>query len=403
MFSDIVPPKKHKNKLAKIKAEDHEVKILRDEPAFTGREIYHTMDGRDRKSKVPFILGIIVLVILPIIYYSVFNNKTKISFEAKSTIFEIKDVIPMAMSEKNQNASSTLSYNLIYNNESKDRNIFAPVEAPAATTTVTATAKTSSEGEYYNLNTATTSPFTSIKVKLINETSGPIQVIKDTRFDVKGTTYYLEGQVTVKPSPKSTSTPNQKYKVIGFKGTSVYETFYAVDYISAIQTTVDQSTDVSTGTNSNAPNEDILSLIPENFISLKKNYVFDRNLNQSGLVVVDKRDFEKVLFVHSKTLQDYVAILKPVADLLEYEISINDYQLELDASSGLPVSFKNLTIEIKPKVKKDKVAATFKGFSKETMKKIKNDIAKYVNMDIAYSPFWVSKVSDEDHISVEVK
>ncbi|MBC7981900.1 hypothetical protein H7X65_02375 [Candidatus Parcubacteria bacterium] len=401
MYSDIVPPKKHKNKLAKIKAEDHEVTILRDEPAFTGREIYHTVDGRDRKSKVPFILGILVLVILPIVYYSVFNNKTKITFEAKSTIFEIKDVIPMVLSEKNQNASSTLSYNLIYNNESKDRNIFAPVESES---TSTALAKsTVNEGEYYNLNTATTSPFTSIKVKLVNETNASIQVIKDTRFDVKGTTYYLSGAANIKPTGKSTTTDQIKYKVIGFKGTSVYDTFYAVDYISAIQTSMDQNTEVSTGTNSNVPNEDILSLIPENFISLKKNYIYDRNLNQSGLVVVDKRDFEKVLFVHSKTLQDYVAVLKPVADLLEYEITINDYQLEFDASTGLPVSFKNLTIEIKPKIKRDKVAATFKGFSKETMKKIRNDIAKYVNMDITYSPFWVSKVSDEDHISVEVK
>ena len=45
------------------------------------------------------------------------NNKTSISFESKTTIFEIKDNIPMILSEKNQKASTTLSYNLIYNNE----------------------------------------------------------------------------------------------------------------------------------------------------------------------------------------------------------------------------------------------------------------------------------------------
>ena len=28
---------------------------------------------------------------------------------------------------------------------------------------------------------------------------------------------------------------------------------------------------------------------------------------------------------------------------------------------------------------------------------------KNITMNISYSPFWVTKVSDEDHISVEVK
>ena len=91
----------------------------------TMREVYHTMDGRDKKSKWPMILIVATLVILATVYYSVFNNKTKISFETKSTIFEIKDSIPMALSEQNQNSSTSLSYNLIYNNEVKDRNIFA--------------------------------------------------------------------------------------------------------------------------------------------------------------------------------------------------------------------------------------------------------------------------------------
>jgi hypothetical protein len=92
-----------------------------------------------------------------------------------------------------------------------------------------------------------------------------------------------------------------------------------------------------------------------------------------------------------------------IFDLVEYDISINDYELELDSTTGLPTSFKNLNLEIIPRVKKDKVAMTFKGFSKETMRKIKNEIAKNITMDISYSPFWVTKVSDEDHISVEVK
>lgn len=400
MYSDIVPPKKHKNKLAKIKAENHEVVILHNEPMLTGREVYHTIDGRDRKSKIPFILIVITLVILPIIYYSVFNNKTRILFEPKSTIFEIKDVIPMSLSEKNQNLASTLSYNLIYNNETKKRNIFAPIIEESTSTLETV----SKDVEYYNLNTATTSPFTSIKAKLVNESGGAVQIIKDTRFDVNGKTYYLGSLVSVKPTPKATSTPTEsKYKVIGFKGTSIYDTFYATDYINSIQATVDQNTDAATGTESNNPSEDILSLIPENFISLKKNYIYDKNIKQTALVVIDKKDFEKVLFMHSKILQDYVSSLKPVSDLIEYQISVDDYQLDFDAITGLPVSFKSLTVEIKPKVKKDKVATTFKGFSKETMKKIKNDIAKNIIMNISYSPFWVTKVSDIDHISVEVK
>lgn len=400
MYSDIVPPKKNKSKLGKIKPEEHEVKILRDEPVFTGREIYHTVDGKDRRSKLPFLIIVLTLLSLVVVYYSLFNNKTSISFESKSTIFEIKDTIPMILSEKNQNASSTLSYNLIYNNEVKDRNIFAPTVEEATTTQM---AKVASAGECYNLNTATTSPFTSIKVKLINESKVNIQVIKDTRFDVGGTTYYLGAAVNIKPTPKNDiGTPSTKYKVIGFKGTSNYETFYATGYAGEAADVPENKT-TTDATGANVPNNDILSLIPENFISLKKSYVFDNVINQSALVVINKKDFERVLIAQSGIVQGYVESLKPLSDLLEYEISINDYDMVLDTSTGLPTAFKSLTIEIKPKVRKDKVASTFKGFSKDTMRKIRNDISKNIKMEISFSPFWVSKVSDEDHISVEVK
>ena len=400
MYSDIVPPKKNKSsKLGKIKPEEHEVKILRDEPVFTGREIYHTVDGKDRRSKLPIVVIVLMLLSFVVAYYSLFNNKTTISFESKLTIFEIKDTIPMILSEKNQNASSTLSYNLIYNNEVKDRNIFAPTVEESTSTL----AKVASTGDFYTLNTSTTSPFASIKVKLINESKVNVQVIKDTRFDVNGTTYYLGAAVNIKPTPKNaSSTALSKYKVIGFRGTSNYETFYATDYMSEVVNVPENKT-TADATGANIPNSDILSLIPENFISLKKSYVFDNRLNQSALVVINKRDFERVLIAQSGIVQGYVESLRPLADLLEYEISINDYDMVLDASTGLPTAFKSLTIEIKPKVRKDKVASTFKGFSKDTMRKIRNDISKNIEMEISFSPFWVSKVSDVDHISVEVK
>jgi hypothetical protein len=402
MYSDIIPPKKNKNKLDKIKAAPEVVRVLKDEPIITTREVYHTMDGKDKKSNLPTILIVIALLILSIVYYSVFNNNTRISFESKSTIFEIKDNIPMILSEKNQTASTTLSYNLIYNNEVKDRNIFAPIYEES-TTTVANTA-VQKDVEYFNLNTSTTSPFTSKKVSLINKSNANVPLRKDTRFDVNGVTYYLGSAVNIKPMPKNSSSTDQvKYRVIGFKGTSDYENFYAVDYIDTNQVALDNSTtsaDVKTIT---GPNEDILSLIPENFISLKKSYVYDNSINQSALVVIDKKDFEKVLLANSKILQDYIEYLKPIGDLLEYEISINDYELQLDTTTGLPVSFKNLIIEIKPIVVKDKVASVFKGFSKDRMKKIKNDISKHINMEISYSPFWMTNVSDEDHINVEVK
>jgi hypothetical protein len=37
------------------------------------------------------------------------------------------------------------------------------------------------------------------------------------------------------------------------------------------------------------------------------------------------------------------------------------------------------------------------------MKEIKVGVQKYLNMEVKYSPFWMSKVSDENYISVEVK
>lgn len=404
MYSDIIPPKK--NNISKIKSSrkinEGYTKVLKNEPFITSKEVYHTIDGKDRKSKLPFILIILTLFILSFVYYSLFNNKTTISFDSKNTIFEIKDNIPMILSEKNQKSSTTLSYNLIYNNEIKDRNIFAP--AYEESTSTTQQSSVSEVGDYFNLNTSTTSPFTSKKVILINESNINVPLRKDTRFDVNGVIYYLNNAVEIKPNSKNSSSTTQvKYRVIGFKGTTDYDQFYAIDYMSESQSNQDVSTTTVDVKNTTGPNEEILSLIPENFISLKKSYIYDKNIDQTALVVIDKKDFEKVLLANSKILKDYIDYLKPIVDLLEYQININDYDLELDPNSGLPISFKNLTIEIKPILKKDKVASTFKGFSKDTMKTIKNEISKYVNMEVSYSPFWMSKVSDEDNISVEVK
>jgi hypothetical protein len=399
MYSDIIPPHK-KNKLSKIKVpkdhvEDQGIKKLKAEPFVAQGEVYHTAYGQDRKSKLPAILVILTLVTLAIVYYSIFNNKTRITFESKSTIFDIKDRIPMALSEKNQNSSTTLSYNLIYNNENKDRNIFAPtVEESTSTLKVDMVPST----EYYTLNNSTTTPTASIKVKLVNEFTTNVQVIKDTRFDVNGVTYYIDRAVDLKKTA-SLATSTNKYKVIGFKGTPRYEKFYAVDYVD---TSIPADTEVIKN-DKNSPNNDILSLIPDNFIPLKKNYVYDKSIDQTALVVIDKKDFEKVLLADTKLIQEYVKSFITISDLVEYEISINDYDIELDSITGLPIAFKNLNLEIIPRVKRDKVATTFKGFSKDTIKKIKNEIAKNITMNVSYSPFWITKVSDEDNISVEVK
>ncbi len=398
MYSDIIPPNK-KNKLSKIKAPvEHKVKEskkLKDEPFVPPGEVYHTAYGEDRKSKLPVILTLLTLVTLAIVYYSVFNNKTNISFESKSTIFEIKDRIPMALSEKNQKSSTTLSYNLIYNNDNENRNIFAPTVEEA---TSTIGAANSSSLEYYTLNNSTTSITLSKKVNLINLYSTNVQIIKDTRFDVGGVTYYIDRAVDLKKTVNP-STSTNKYKVIGFKGTAKYEKFYAVDYAD---NSIVVDAPVVEG-DKNVPNNDILSLIPDNFIPLKKNYVYDKTIDQTALVVIDKKDFEKVLLAESKLIQEYAKSFTTISDLVEYEISINDYEIELDSQTGLPVAFNNLNLEIITRIKKDKVASVFKGFSKETMKKIKNEISKNITMNISYSPFWVTKVSDEDHISVEVK
>ncbi len=401
MYSDIIPPNK-KNKLSKIKAPvEHKVKEskkLKDEPFVAPGEVYHTAYGEDRKSKLPVILTLLTLLTLAIVYYSVFNNKTNISFESKSTIFEIKDRIPMALSEKNQKSSTTLSYNLIYNNDNENRNIFAPIVEGATSTPKTNTTSNDQSFEYYTLNNSTTSITLSKKVKLINTYNTNVQIIKDTRFDVDGVTYYIDRAVDLKKSVNpSTSTTN--YKVIGFKGTAKYEKFYAIDYVD---TSVSDDAPVVEG-DKNIPNNDLLSLIPDNFIPLKKNYVYDKTIDQTALVVIDKKDFEKVLLAETKLIQEYAKSFTTISDLVEYEISINDYEIELDSQTGLPIAFNNLNLEIITRIKKDKVASVFKGFSKETMKKIKNEISKNITMNISYSPFWVTKVSDEDHISVEVK
>lgn len=411
MYSDIIPPNKNKkSNISKIKTPKHkgkekeEIRILKDEPFVTTREFYHSAYGEDRKSRTPIVLFIITIITLSIVYYSVFNNKTGLSFESKSTIFEIKDRIPMSLSENNQNSSTTLSYNLIYNNENKNRNIFAPISEESTSTLKSITPATSTvleNTEYYTLNNSTTSPTSSIKVKLINEYTSNVQVIKDTRFDVNGIIYYINRAVNLKKTINTATTTN-KYKVIGFKGTDKYEKFYAIDYVdNSVNNTVESVDDNKN--NSSLPNDEIFSLIPDNLIPLKKNYVYHKSINQTALVVIDKKDFEKILLNKTKLMQEYVKTFISMSDLIEYGISINDYELELDSETGLPIAFKNLNIEIIPRVKKDKIAATFKGFSKDTMKKIKNEISKNINMNISYSPFWITKVSDENNISVEVK
>jgi hypothetical protein len=389
MYSDIIPPKK--NSFIKAKKDDHEVRIIKEE-AF-----YHTVDGRDKKSRLPLILIFLTVVIMGIVYYSAYSNNTNILFESKSTIFEIKDIIPMTLSEKNQNSSTTLSYNLIYNNENKDRNVFAPVED--ATTTATTTSTSVSKVEFYYLNNGTsTSSTTPKKVSFVNETNSDVKIVKNTRINVEGVTYYLDKDINIKKGDKVSNSTTSKYKVIGFKGSEKYDKFYAIDYAD---NTADVAPVVTDG--KNFPSNDLLSLIPENFIPLKKNYIFDKRLNQTALVVVDKRDFERVLVNSSKLIQEYIKVFKPISDLVEYEINIDDYELQLDMETGLPVSFKNLNLEIIPRIKRDKVATIFKGFSKGTMKEIKVGVQKYLNIEVTYSPFWMNKVSDENHISVEVK
>lgn len=399
MYSDIVPPKKN-NSFIKEKSNDHEVRILKTE------KIHHTIDRYHEKSKWPWILFIATVVILSIVYYSVFNNKTKISFESKSTIFEIKDTIPMILSEKNQSASTTLSYNLIYNNDDKARNVFAPIDTSSTTSTTTSPATTKpvvAANDYYVINnSSSTNPTSSMKIQFVNTTNASVQLVKNTRVDVNGTTYYLEKNVSI-PKGAGSASSTAQYKIIGFKGTDKYEKFYAVDYVDTTGTVDVASAPVAPVDSSNVPNSDILSLIPENYIPLKKGYVYDKNINQTALVVVDKRDFERVLTNNSKLMQTYMSSFKSISDLVYYEININDYELVLDPTTGLPTSFKNLTIEIIPRINKDKVAAAFKGFSKDTMKKIKSEITKDIDMEVKYSPFWVNKVSDEDHINVEVK
>ncbi len=397
MYSDIIPPKK--NQISKTRI------VKEKDPVFSKREIYHTIDGKDRGSKIPVILFFITIIILAIIYYSLFNNKTYISFESKSTILEIRDKIDMSLSEDNANSSTTLSYNLIYKNDG-DRNIFADDTQTQIVATSTSIDKKVETVDKYN-TLISTSTNSIKKVIFINETNSNIKVIKTTRVEVGDIIYNLDEEVNLKPTAKDDlkeiSSTTLKYKVLGFKGTSKYDKFYAIDFVdNSIDNDNKDVIDSSTN-NATIPNQDILSLIPDEFIPLQKNYIFDKTLNQHALIVINKKDFEKVLNNNSKLIQEYIKNFKSISDFVKYKININDYDLELSNENGKPIAFKNLTIEITPEIEKDKVAKAFTGFSKDTMKKIKYDIQKFIILDISFSPFWMNKVSDIDHINVEVK
>ncbi len=400
MYSDIIPPKKSIRKIkpsARIEREEKkDIKKKHDAEVFTPyKKTYHTMDGRDVKSKWPLIFIIIAILLISGILYSKYNHTTTFTFVPKTTNFEIKERIVL------HNASDTakdlsLPYNLVYipsadiNNlsTSTPRNPFIPQKNASSTSSTVVTKE-------YTMTASTTNDVKNIV--FVNKTSLPISLRETTRISVGDVVYNLDKTVVIPPSGASAPADSPViYHIVGFKDTAEYEKVYA---IPAPSSNTSVSTDDSVST---IPPTDIISLLPKTSLPLLKSNIYDRMLDQNAVVVIEQKDLEYILQKINPSMQEYIKILEPMSDMLKYHITIVDYNLESSEETGRPIAFKSLSLEITPIINTEHAKTAFVHFNNEAMKRIKNQIATYIGLDIRHFPFWMTDVPDKDRVRVEI-
>lgn len=378
MYGDIIPPKK---KYHDPIIEDDHVELGYVE---SRKSVHFTPISRQRYSepqskKLPIFLALCALAVIGVgIYHKIFNGTT-ISLTPQTTRFEIKQKIPLILQNREKDS---LTYSLVYvPEEGETRNPFVATSSEVVDEAITITATSTGDTK---------------KILLINKSTEIVPLRIATRFDVNGTTYTLDKAINLSPSPDSdierVSTSTPQYKVIGFKGSSSYDTVYAIPLVRP---------SVASEASSSLPPQDIISLMPKNAIPLEKSTIYDKLLEQSAVVVFDKKVLQEFLQEYTVQLKEYADVLKPFGSSLTYEVAIIDYTLVTSPDTGKPVAFDSLIIDITPAVDTELIPRQFTGFKKETMEKIQKQVSEYITLDVSYTPFWSKSVAEEERVLVK--
>lgn len=399
MYSDIVPPKKNSIR-----------NITRDSSIYeesTEQQIIYT-ERIPREKKVPrFVLFLLIAVLLiGGIIYAKFSERTVITFAPKTTTLDIRERIPVVLADsKTQTDADTLAYSLIYISSKGERNPFLPLVTATSTPTTSAAPSTS-------LNTTeliATSTGAKMAVYIVNKTGEALSLRVTTRFDVNGVIYSTQSamSVPVTKDPILLNNSGTKYFLPGFKGTAQAEQIYAVAVDSPSMTeeqTADSDTTATTSevSKSTVP-EDILSLLPETSVALRKSTIYDQSLGQTAVVIFDKKDLIAILQKKSPTFLEYITAFTPLEDLVSYNIVVADYELESAGDTGRPTAFKKLVIEITPTIDTQKTKTVFTNFSMDAMDKIEEQIARFADLDVSNTPFWKQNVAEEGRVDVKIE
>ena len=394
MYSDIIPPKK---RYTHVRTEEYNsVKFSSPHPIY----------GRPSGTKKPIVLFLAALVFIFLLEYHNFAHATRIVITSRPTRFDIKQHIPLVLQGRE---NDSLTYSLVYvPEEGVTRNPF--VSSASSSPERAASTKIAPAVASITITASTTGDVK--KITLINTTGDTISLRNETRFDVQGITYTLNGALAVAPTDKKiidsvkTKATSSVYRVIGFKGYSTYDSVYAVPEIT--QTNTEHVSATSTGVSlsqatSTVPPRELLSLMPSETLALEKSTIYDKIIGQSALVVFDQSTLRNFLRDHSTQVGDFYTTLKPFGESITYTIAILDYTLDISSETGKPVSLSALSIEIIPKVDTTAIAMQFAGFSKETMDTIEKKVKTYIDLKTIYKPFWSTSVSKIEKIDVDIQ
>ncbi|MEN9604662.1 MAG: hypothetical protein RJB39_347 [Candidatus Parcubacteria bacterium] len=389
MYSDIIAPKKNSIR-----------RITRDASFEEVSEKVYLSERPQRERKFPkmFLFLIVAVLLIGGVIYAKFSERTVMTFTPKTTTLDIRERIPIYLQVDARVAGSvnteSLPYSLIYISSKTDRNPFAPMVSATTTAPTTNTSATLSP-----LEIVATTTGAKMNVYLVNVTGESLPLRATTRIDINGLTYSIASAITV-PVTKDVALFKDlpKYYLPGFKGTAQAQSIYAVP----IDATAPTDTAVTTSEpNKSSVPEDILSLLPDTSVALRKSTIYDLVVGQTAVVTFDKKDLLVMLEKKSPAFQEYVMAFKPLVDVVSYKVQVADYELDSAPDTGRPMAFKKLILEITPIMDEQKTKTIFINFSLDAMEVIQNQIAKFATLDISSTPFWSSSVAGEGKVEVK--
>ncbi len=397
MYSDIIPPRKN-NSIRNINPERF------DELDPIAPEYQPRLHPKHDRSFPKFFLFLILgTLVVGGVVYAKFIERTTLTFTTKVTTLDIREKISVAVQKDDVVApEGTLYYNLIYiSGKEKRENPFVP------TVTASTTKSSFTNIDLKPVEVVSTSTNSSTTVYLVNETKENISLRATTRIDIGGKIYTIPVNTTV-PSTSNTSifTKKEKYYLPGFKGTSSYNSLYAVktDGKLNIEETVPVPNEAGkVETLASSVPADVLSLLPKTNIALKKNTIYDKIADQPAVVVFNKKEFLEVIEKKNPGLQEYINAFKSVADIVEFEIDITDYDLDISPETGRPTVFKRIVLDIKPVFKTDEAKKAFAHFSVDTMEKIRVQLGSFTGLSVKNTPFWSKEVAGEGKVDVLIE